>query len=191
MRPAAMVLSAIASALMVLGFVGAPAANAAPAKATVRAKVALPWLSYASRDMHGYRHSLYTGKYFEAGREEYRLCVIQRESGGQYDLSGSYQGAYQFGSFWHDSLLSKLDPEMRSTYGSAWTRVKATLSGRSIHSWPRFFQDAAFWTVLNHGAGASNWYYAGGYSCDSTPRAYSRGTFPSADRYNYSPIEGR
>ena len=47
--------------------------------------------------MEGYRLSTYTGKYYDKRFEQYRLCVVQRESGGNYDEgSGGFVGAYQF-----------------------------------------------------------------------------------------------
>jgi hypothetical protein len=56
-----------------------------------------PWTSPEARDMVGYRLSTYTGKYYDKRFEQYRLCVVQRESGGRYgESSSAHIGAYQF-----------------------------------------------------------------------------------------------
>ena len=145
-----------------------------------------PWTSEAGKDMKGYRLSTYTGKYYDKSREQYRLCVVQRESGGNYDLDSYYQGAYQFGPFWADDILAKIEPEMVATYGETVRTELRRLAKLEISSWPRFWQDAGFWTIFNKGTGAGNW--AGGtWGCDPSPNA-ERG-WPSPDHYNYTPIE--
>ena len=145
-----------------------------------------PWTSAAGKDMKGYRLSTYTGKYYDKSREQYRLCVVQRESGGNYDLDSYYQGAYQFGPFWADDILTKIEPEMVATYGETVRTELRRLSRLEISSWPRFWQDAGFWTIFNRGAGAGNW-AGGNWSCDPTPNR-ERG-WPSPDHWNYTPME--
>ncbi|MFM8774589.1 MAG: hypothetical protein ACKOFP_12315, partial [Actinomycetota bacterium] len=117
-----------------------------------------PWTTPAGKDMKGYRLSTYTGKYYDKSREQYRICVIQRESGGNYDEpSGPWRGAYQFSDSLAAGALRTMRDEMVESYGDAGRRVIDSLQGTLIYTWPRFFQDMAFWTTFNKGAGASHW----------------------------------
>lgn len=145
-----------------------------------------PWTTDAAKDMKGYRLSTYTGKYYDKRLEQYRLCVVQRESGGNYDLNSYYQGAYQFGPFWADPIISRLKPEISAVYGNAGVAQLSKLAGTRISSWPRFWQDAAFWTIFNNGAGYANW-SGGNWYCDHRPNRESG--WPSANHWNYTPLE--
>lgn len=145
-----------------------------------------PWTTDEAKDMKGYRLSTYTGKYYDKRLEQYRLCVVQRESGGNYDLNSYYQGAYQFGPFWADTIISRLKSEISDVYGNAGVAQLNKLAGMNISSWPRFWQDAAFWTIFNNGAGYSNW-SGGNWYCDHRPNKESG--WPSADHWNYTPLE--
>jgi len=146
-----------------------------------------PWATEAGRDMKGYRLSTYTGKYFDRSREQYRLCVIQRESGGNYDEpSGPWRGAYQFSDSLAAGALRTMRAEIVETYGDAGRRALDSLEGTYIHTWPRFFQDTAFWTIFDKGAGASHW--AGGNWFCNPARNAERG-WPNPNRWNYTPLE--
>jgi hypothetical protein len=137
--------------------------------------------------MRGYRLSTYTGKYYDKAREQYRLCVIQRESGGNYaEPSGPWRGAYQFNDGLAASALRAMRDEIVEEYGPAGKRALDALEGTYIHTWPRFFQDAAFWTTFNRGAGASHW-AGGSWFCDPARNAESG--WPNPNRWNYSPLE--
>ena len=119
-----------------------------------------------ARDMKGIDASLYRGKHYNPNRwEEFRLCVIHRESRGNYraaNKTSSARGAYQFlDNSWRDSLVWMLLPEHRKQ-GLA-PQVKA-LRAKPIHKWNRYWQDAAFWTVIN--AKPGNWRHWQGGSCD-------------------------
>jgi hypothetical protein len=64
-----------------------------------------------------------------------------------------HAGTYQFlDSQWRRSLVWMLLPEHRDRRGE----VRA-LRAKPIHHWSRYWQDAAFWTVLDGGAGAKHW----------------------------------
>lgn len=145
-----------------------------------------PWTTDEAKDMKGYRLSTYTGKYYDKRLEQYRLCVVQRESGGNYDLNSYYQGAYQFGPFWANTIITRLKPEISAVYGNAGVGQLNRLAGMRISSWPRFWQDAAFWTIFDNGAGYSNW-SGGNWYCDHRPNKESG--WPSADHWNYTPLE--
>ena len=150
-----------------------------------------PWLTRAGKDMVGYRLSTYTGRYYERSREQYRLCVVQRESGGHYDAeSGEYRGAYQMSSSLAAQALGAMRAEVRAEYGDRGLAALARLEGRSISTWPRFWQDMGFWTIFDHGAGWQHWssQWGASWDCDHRPNAESG--WPSKDHPNYSPLEG-
>jgi len=146
-----------------------------------------PWTTPAGKDMKGYRLSTYTGKYYDKAREQYRICVIQRESGGNYEeSSGPWRGAYQFSDSLAAGALRTMRDEMVKSYGDAGRRVIDSLEGTLIYTWPRFFQDMAFWTTFNKGAGASHW-AGGGWYCNPARNAESG--WPNPGRWNYTPLE--
>lgn len=146
-----------------------------------------PWTTPAGKDMKGYRLSTYTGKYYDKTREQYRICVVQRESGGNYDEpSGPWRGAYQFNDGLAAAALRTMRAEMTDVYGDVGRRALDQLEGTLIYTWPRFFQDMAFWTTFNKGAGASHW--AGGSWYCNPARNAERG-WPNPDHWNYSPLE--
>jgi len=146
----------------------------------------LPWESFAARDLVGYRTSAYQGKYFVAGLEQYRICIVQREAGGVYRLGGYYQGAYQFAESWNSTIRAYLRPEMAAKYGQAGANAVDALADHSIGEWNRFWQDAAFYSVLAH-VGSGPW-AGGNWSCDS--RSGRESGWPSAGAWNYLPFEG-
>jgi hypothetical protein len=148
-----------------------------------------PWTSPEARDMVGYRLSTYTGKFYDKRFEQYRLCVVQRESGGRYGtVSSIYNGAYQFGTTWTPpgELVDRLRSEIRKTYGDAGERQLDQLAGLPVSKWNRFWQDAAFWTVFNRGSAFDQW-SGGNWFCDHRPNAESG--WPNPNRWNYSPLE--
>ena len=125
-----------------------------------------PALSEEAQDRLGIRESLYQGKHYKPNRwEPFRRCVIHRESRGNYraaNKTSSARGAYQFlDTQWRDSLVWMLLPEHRKD-GLA-HQVRA-LRGKPIHEWNRYWQDAAFWTVIN--ARPDSWRHWRGGSCD-------------------------
>ena len=117
----------------------------------------------------GVRGSAYTGKYYRASQETYRKCVGQREGLFQYFGTGSnnyYEGTYQMRDQLFIGAAWMLSRELKATYAN-WEVVRAQLLDTPGHKWGRFWQDMAFYTVLNwrgDGVGASHW--AGGrYGC--------------------------
>jgi len=165
---------------------GPRVSRAAARTVAAAAADALPWESYAARDLVGYRTSAYQGKHFVAGMEQYRLCIVQREAGGQYRVGGYYQGAYQFAPSWNSTIRAYLRPEMAAKYGQAGANAVDALAGQNIGEWNRFWQDAAFYSVLAH-AGTGPW-AGGNWSCDA--RSGRESGWPSAGAWNYLPFEG-
>lgn len=123
--------------------------------------------SKATRDMRGVEKSLYRGKYFNATSEAKRLCVVERESEGFYDVvnpGGSYFGAYQVSRELARGATWMMLKEHKKLMGAkAAKQTLAKLRSKPMNTWPRYWQDAAFHTVINWDhtlSGASHW--AGG-----------------------------
>lgn len=149
-----------------------------------------PWTTEAARDVQGYRLSTYTGKYYDKRFEQYRLCVVQRESGGYYTESSSgFIGAYQFSYSLSGQALSAMRAEIGDLYGNAGLSALARLDGQPMYKWNRFWQDAAFWTIFDGGRGWSHWssQWGASWHCDHTPNAESG--WPNPNRYHYAPLE--
>jgi len=152
----------------------------------------LPWTTVAANDMKGYRASTYTGKYYDKRFEQYRLCVVQREGGGSYTtVYRGFSGAYQFGTAYNSPsrVAARLRSEITDVYGKAAERELKRLESTPLHQWNRFWQDAAFWTTFNRGAGWRQWSseWGANWHCDHRPNAESG--WPNPSRYNYSPME--
>ncbi len=119
----------------------------------------------------GIKTSAYKGKFFQKKNEEYRKCVAQREGRGQYWGTGSnglYQGTYQMTKALAIGAAWMMRPELRTMFGKErGETISYILRHRPAHTWNRYYQDMAFWTVLGwrgDGAGAHHW--AGGrHSC--------------------------
>ena len=125
-----------------------------------------PALSPEARDLMGIQESLYQGKHYNPRRwETFRRCVIHRESRGNYraaNKTSSARGAYQFlDRSWRKALVWMLLPEHRK---QGMTEQVKALRDKPIHEWNRYWQDAAFWTVIM--AKPDNWRHWRGGSCD-------------------------
>ncbi len=140
--------------------------------------------------MVGYRLSTYTGNYFDKRFEQYRLCVVQRESGGRYaESSGGHIGAYQFSYSLAAQALRAMRAEVEESYGAPGLAALDRLSGKPMHTWNRFWQDTAFWTIFAGGRGWSHWssQWGANWHCDHRPNVESG--WPNPKRWNYSPLE--
>jgi hypothetical protein len=100
--------------------------------------------------------STYTGKHYAPRWETWRKCVVWRESRDNpraRNRTSSASGTYQFlDRSWRKSLVWMLLPEHRDQ-----RREVRALRAQPINAWPRYWQDAAFWTVLDNGKGAKHW----------------------------------
>ena len=123
--------------------------------------------SSATKDMRGVEPSLYRGKYFNKASDAKRLCIAHRESEGHYDVispSGSYFGAYQVSRDLARGATWMMLKEHKKLMGDAAAKkVLAKLRATPMNKWPRYWQDAAFHTVMNWDhtlSGSAHW--AGG-----------------------------
>ena len=123
-------------------------------------------------DMRGIEPSLYRGQFFTPDTEEHRKCIVKRESEGRYDVRGGggnrYFGAYQMNDDLADGATWMMLDEHKDILGTAQAReLMEELRSTPVTDWPRYWQDAAFYTIFNwegRGSGASHW--AGGrWSC--------------------------
>lgn len=124
-----------------------------------------------SLDLTGKKDSLYTGKYYDKSREQYRLCIAKRESTFTGSVRGGggnrYAGFYQFSPELARGAAWMMLPEAKKV--GLGNEVKKLIR-TPMNKWSRYYQDWAFWRVLNHGEGSHHW--AGGrYHCNSTPWA--------------------
>jgi hypothetical protein len=90
----------------------------------------------------------YRGKYYNPRWESVRKCIVQRESGGNYQAKNKWStaaGAYQF-------ILGTSNAVARMM-------GRGDLVGTSARYWSKFDQDRAFWTLFNHGRGKYHWNY--------------------------------
>lgn len=123
--------------------------------------------SARTRDMRGIERSLYRGRFYHPATESIRKCVIRRESLGYYDVvspSGSYFGAYQVSRPLARGVTWMMLKEHRALMGRERARqVLTRLRNQPMNTWPRYWQDAAFFTVINwEGLHSGRRHWAGG-----------------------------
>lgn len=123
--------------------------------------------SERTRDMRGIERSMYRGRFYHRATEAIRLCVIRRESLGYYDVvspSGSYFGAYQVSRPLARGVTWMMLKEHRVLLGRERARqVLTRLRHQPMNTWPRYWQDAAFFTVMNwEGLHSGRRHWAGG-----------------------------
>jgi hypothetical protein len=100
--------------------------------------------------------SQYVGKFHSPKWESWRACVVWRESRDNpkaTNPNSSAAGTYQFlDRAWRSSLTHMILPEHRDRRAEV-----IALRDKPINKWSRYWQDAAFWTVLRFGAGVKHW----------------------------------
>lgn len=124
----------------------------------------------SASSQNGMEPSAYTGRKYRPQDEAYRRCVAQREGRHQYGVTGSnglYQGTYQKTAALVRGAAWEMRDELIDTWGSAGKATFRILHTTPGHRWSRFYQDMAFWTILNargDRSGAKHW--AGGrFTC--------------------------
>lgn len=117
-----------------------------------------------TRDLMGIEKSLYRGRYFRAKLEPERRCIMRHESNGRYKAvspTGKYRGAYQVSPDLARGATWMMLREHKKLMGAeAARKALAKLRKKPMNTWPRYWQDAAFHTVMNWeytGSGASHW----------------------------------
>ena len=93
----------------------------------------------------------YFNRVYDRGYESTRQCIVNKESGGNYSVvssNGMWHGAYQF--------------TVETSTAAAQRMGRSDLVGVPASQWAPADQDAAFWTIWNHGAGRGNWPTAAG-----------------------------
>ena len=104
--------------------------------------------------------SLYRGKFFDPALADCREAIMRRESNFNYraaNPTSSARGAYQFlDRSWRESLVHMLRPEVKRDYPHRRETLES-LTGKSIHKWPRWYQDAAWYTVVVKHDGINHW----------------------------------
>ena len=129
-------------------------------------------------DLKGIEPSLYRGEFFRKGDENFRKCVIQRESRGRYNITGGgnldsdpwgdYSGAYQLHPDLARGVIFMMAKESKKTEDGLLQDIRE-LHDIKPKKWSRYFQDRAFYTILNWEgprSGKSHWYLSGS-SCNS------------------------
>jgi hypothetical protein len=138
-------------------------ANAEPSQRSLHKEFRAAQSQQAS-DMRGIAPSLYKGHWHNPRFENFRRCIMQRESHGNYraaNRSSSARGAYQFlDSQWRDGLVWMMLTESRKTGDGLEPEIRR-LRSKSIQSWSRYWQDRSFWTAFRNGDGAHHWHYSG------------------------------
>lgn len=125
-----------------------------------------PSVVAAKTDPQGPQPSAYTGKYYRAADEGYRLCIFARESNSNLRSTGRngyYQGGYQFTQALARGAAWEMAPELRALWPKHWRVIRNLLIETPMSRWSRWYQDAAFYTIQNVDGvheGAPHW--AGG-----------------------------
>lgn len=122
--------------------------------------------SSRGQDMRGPLPSMYRGRYFRAAQEAFRRCVGQREGMWHYDVrgggGGNYFGTYQFSRAFQHGIPFMMAKESKAT-GDGLANEAASLRHIPINRWSRYWQDRAFYTVLNfNGDWTGKHHWAGG-----------------------------
>ncbi len=113
----------------------------------------------AADDLRGFRASLYEGKWFMPGKEDVRRCILERESNANYrSTSGVYHGAYQMSTALAHGAAWMMQKEVRKEFGDEGLRIVQQLRERPVHTWNRYWQDRAFWTIWRGGEGKRHWH---------------------------------
>lgn len=155
-------IAATLAALLLTGSVVTPATDPVPPPTSI---------ATTHPDQTGARPSAYKGRFYRAFMEQYRRCIAQREGRHQYGTTGSgghYEGTYQMTDALAIGAAWMMQPELKRLFGTTQGRdIAARLRATPMHRWHRFYQDMAFWTVLNiNGTGHGARHWAGGrFTC--------------------------
>jgi hypothetical protein len=145
-----------------------PASDTVPAGAgdTADRELALARGNRQAADLFGYLPSLYQGKWYVAGKESVRRCIMDRESNFSYRAvgAGTYFGAYQMNAGLARGATYTMEREAEKEMGAEGAAIVRALRKTTPNNWNRYWQDRAFWTIWHQGDGAGNW-RGGGLNC--------------------------
>ena len=143
--------------------------------------------SRLSKDLSGWERSAYRGKFYNADQEPYRKCVGFREAsfgytargGGNLDgvPGGDYGGTYQMSPALQRGVTWMLYKELKQEVGKKEAkRLTRILRSIPAEKWNRYWQDAAFYTILNwkHKASGAHHWAGGRWSCSPTMTSFVR-----------------
>lgn len=154
---------------MIDALVTAVALSSSPSQTPVEPPAIVRTLDHPS--MSGVRPSEYTGRKYKKSQEKFRKCVLRRESNGHYfstNRDGGYFGGYQMRRALAVGAAWMMRDELRDMFGvTVGTEISRKLRVTEPHKWARFYQDMAFYVVLNAegtGSGAKHW-RGGRFSC--------------------------
>ena len=105
--------------------------------------------------------SLHRGVKYSAKHEWIRRCIRGRESNNLYNAvspTGKYRGAYQFSPELAVGVGWMIQRQLRATHPAEIAiQIGRTLRNTPMNQWAKYWQDRAFWTVWNYGAGRRHW----------------------------------
>lgn len=105
--------------------------------------------------------SLYKGRKYAAQHDWIRQCIRKRESNNLYNAvsrTGRYRGAYQFSPALTVGAGWMIQAELRVSHGRTIAiEIGRKLRATPMNQWHMYWQDRAFWTVWNMGAGRKHW----------------------------------
>ena len=120
----------------------------------------VPPATTATADDRTMAKSKYRGDYFRAELAPCREAIGRRESGFSYTAknpTSSASGFYQFlDRSWRVPLTKALRPEIRKNYPEKLEMLNE-LDQVPMRYWPKFYQDAAWYTVVVRDNGIRHW----------------------------------
>jgi len=115
----------------------------------------------------GIEPTAYRGKFYLSELEPMRQCIIWWETRGHYYSTGqmgAHEGAYQMTDALYRGAAWMMTDEMRATWPRNWSKARNELLTTEGHLWGRFWQDMAFYTIMNWRAprsGRHHWHLDG------------------------------
>jgi len=106
-----------------------------------------------AHDLRGELPSLYHGIYYHPDQEVFRKCVAGREGSFTYMVRGgdgdNYYGTYQMSAALVRGASWMMAAESKKTHDGLYREARR-LHGIPGNKWSRYWQDRAFYTILNY-----------------------------------------
>ena len=123
-----------------------------------------PAVSAHAASQTGVESSAYHGTFFRKSQESKRKCIVKRESNGHYfstNRAHGYFGAYQMNKPLAVGAAWMMRTELRKMFGhTVGTEISRILRTTEPQKWNRFYQDMAWYTIVNWkgtGSGLHHW----------------------------------